>query len=220
MTKTSAFLLSVAALSLGACALSPNTQDDAPSVREAHPITVDQQAVAVRLPIDETREGLSRASLAQIDALVSQYRTRGHGPITVTAPVGGPSDRAAQQAAANVRAALHASGIPYDAMSGASVRTSGADKTIIVSFQSFVATGPACGRESGRVSRRLRNLRSDDFGCASQANLAAMIADPSDLHGAAPADGAGDATLTQAVVTRAITPTIVVDYQIQGQEAQ
>lgn len=218
MKTSSALLLSVAAFGLSACAFTPNTQDHARSVAEAHPITVDQQTVALRLPIDETRDGLSRASLSQIDSLVSRYRTRGHGPVTVTAPVGGASDRAAQEAAANVRAALFASGVPYDAMTGASVRTRDTGDAVIVSFQSFVATGPSCGRETDKVSRRLRNLGSEGFGCATQANLAAMIADPRDLHGGASADGTGDGDLTQAVVTRAIAQNEVITYELEAGE--
>ena len=208
-------LLTVAAFStLGACALTPNGTDDALSVREAHPITVDQQAVALRIGVDGTRGGLDRSDLARIDALVSDYRTRGHGPITVTAPVGGDSDRAAQRTAADVRTALHAAGVPYDAMAGASVRTARADE-VIVSFQSYVATGPSCGAGGYSVSRRLRNLRSEDFGCASQANLAAMISDPRDLHGGSAADGSGDDALTKAILERSLAQTEIPTYELE-----
>ena len=214
MTAKRAFLAAAATALTAACALTPNGPDEARTVAQAHPITVDQQTVALRVAIDDTRGGLSRADLARIDALVSEYRTRGHGPVTVTAPVGGASDRAAQRTAADVRSALHAFGMPYETMSGASVRTEEGD--VIVSFQSYVATGPACGRNGYSASRRLRNVRSENFGCANQSNLAAMIADPRDLHGAAAPDGSGDGKLTEAILTRAATQSPVVTYQVQG----
>ena len=209
-------LLAAALAPLAACALTPNGPREAMSVAEAHPITVDQQAVALRVRIDDTRRGLGRADLARLDALVSDYRTRGHGPITVTAPVGGPSDRAAQDAAASVRAALHAAGVPYEAMAGASLRSDTGE--IVVSFQSYVATAPACGRAPDAVNRQLRNLRSQDFGCASQVNLAAMIADPRDLHQGSRPDGAGSNALVSAIETRAATPSEIVTYELVTQE--
>lgn len=205
-----------AVLVLTACASTPGGADRAASVSQMHPIGVDQQAVAVRVPIDATRDGLDRASLARIDALVSDYRSRGHGPITVTAPVGA-SDRASQTTAAAVRAALHASGVPYEAMTGASLRTANQDE-IIVSFQAYVATAPVCGRAPGSALVQLRNQRSPDFGCAAQANLAAMISDPRDLHAGAVADGAGDDLLAGAVAANREAEVEVSDFEVEAGE--
>ena len=204
----------MAALALGACALTPNGPQHGASVQELHPITVDQQVVALRVGIDETRQGLGRDALAAIDGFVSAYRTKGHGPLTVTAPVGGASDRPAQEAAARVRAALNAAGVPYEDMRGASMRAEGASE-VIVSFQSYVATGPSCGANARTMARQQRNLRSLDFGCASQANLAAMIADPRDLHAGAAADGSGDDALVGAVVGRSQVEPTAVTYQAE-----
>ena len=207
-------LLAAAVLSLGACALTPNGPQHRLDVTQAQPIRVDQQTMALRVPVDGTRRGLGRADLAALDAFVSAYRTRGHGPLTVTAPVGSVSDRAAQEAAARVREGLHAAGIPYADMMGASVRTGSADE-VVVSFQSYVATGPACGRNADAFIRRQRGLTTADFGCFAQANLAAMVADPRDLHANGPSDGAGDEKLSEAITQRRDTPTEIIRYEIE-----
>ena len=205
-------LLAASLAPLAACALTPNGPQHAMSVAETHPITVDQQAVALRVPVDASRAGLGRGDLARLDGLVTDYRTRGHGPITVTAPVGAASDRAAQQTAADVRAALHAFGVPYEAMNGASMTTRGGGD-VVVSFQTYVATAPACGRAGSEVATRLRNIRTASFGCAAQVNLAAMIADPRDLHAGGAADGTGGESLVKAVTSLNEAEAPQVTYQ-------
>ena len=210
-------ILAAALAALAGCGSVSGPYDGARTVAEAHPITVDQQAVALRVAVDETRNGLDRGTLAQIEAFVTEYRTRGHGPITVTAPVGAASDRAAQDAAARVRAGLHAAGVPYEAMMGASLAAPGGGADVIASFQSYVATGPVCGRATSAAKRRFLNRRPEDFGCASQANLAAMIADPRDLHSGADGDGMGDTALVKAISERAATQTEIIEYEIEDE---
>ncbi|MBB4657736.1 CpaD family pilus assembly lipoprotein [Parvularcula dongshanensis] len=191
--------LAAAALLLGlpACGTLVASPEARLPVEERHPVTVDQQTMALRVPLDPEASGLSRAALADIDAFVNAYRTRGHGPITVTAPSGG-NDRLGAQTAADVRTALFASGIPYEEMRGATMR-GGNGREVVLSFTSYVASGPACGRFGGEVGRRLSNGVSNNFGCAAQSNLAAMIADPRDLQRPAAPDGSGDAGLVSAV---------------------
>ena len=197
---------------LPACQVVANGPNDAMSVAERHPVTVDQQTQTLLVPVDGTAQGLPRAQLAAIDAFVSAYRTRGYGPITVTAPGG----RDAGQAAADVRAALFASGVPYEEMRGASVRGGGGD-AVVVSFSAYAASAPACGNHAGILTARLANRAHPNFGCASQANLAAMIADPRDLHqGSAASDDADGSTAT-AIETQQGTPTATVTYDV-GQQ--
>ncbi|MFZ5617384.1 MAG: CpaD family pilus assembly lipoprotein, partial [Pseudomonadota bacterium] len=56
-----------------------------------------------------------------------------------------------------------------------------AARDIIVSYNHYVATPSACGIWEGDRERDYRNMRSPNFGCATQNNLAAMIGDPHDL---------------------------------------
>ena len=177
-------------LALPACAVVANDRFDALTVAERHPVTIDQQTETLLVPIDASAQGLPRAQLAAIDGFVSAYRTRGYGPITVTAPSGSADARASGQAAADVRAALFAAGIPYEEMRGATVRSASAD-AVIVSFAAYAASSPACGNYRGVMAARFANRPHPNFGCANQANLAAMVADPRDLHqGSAPTDDA------------------------------
>ena len=193
MMKTS-LLLGAAVILLSACGtFVANGPNDAMTHYERHPITVDQQTMSLAVTIDSTSHGLSRGQLAEIDNLVTAYRTRGHGPITVTAPAGTVADLDAAQTAADVRAALNSFGIDYRDIQGASVQTAGRPDAVIVSFTRYVASGPECGLFKSELSSRLRNIEAPNFGCADQHNLAAMVADPRDLtrmQSAAPTMGA------------------------------
>ncbi len=190
----------VLSVSISGCSLLYNDANDALTTAERHPITVDQQTVTLEIPVDQTLSGLSRGSLAELDAFLTEYRTRGHGPMTVTAPSGGPSDRDAQEAAANIRQALNAFGLAYSEMQGATYRRGAGNDGVIVSFTRYAASGPVCGVFSGEVKARLKSVRAPNFGCADQANLAAMVADPADLarmQPNAPSNGSQAATAVQ-----------------------
>ncbi len=93
----------------------------------------------------------------------------------------------AEAAAGNVRQVLYAAGVSNDAMVNADYRgVAESQGDVILSFTHYVATPSACGIWEGMRARDQRNMRSPNFGCAMQNNLAAMIGDPHDLI--APAD--------------------------------
>lgn len=201
---------------LAACGTLANGPDDAMTVSQAHPITVDQQTVTLLVPADGSAGGLPRDVLARIDAFVTEYRRRGQGPITVTAPSGSGDDLAGQQTAADVRAALNGSGIPYERMRGATVRAGAQGDQILLSFSSYVATGPRCGLQPGEKLNQLGNRRSANFGCATQSNLAAMIADPRDLVAPVGSDGVSDDALVGAIDNRQAVASEIVTYEIEN----
>lgn len=199
-------LLTVAAvLPLAGCSTFMNNEMQTTRAAERHPITVDQQTVSLRIAVDPTLHGLSRENMARLDQFMTAYRTKGHGPITVTAPSSGSTiDVEGQQTAANVRAALNQFGLQYEDMLGATYRTTSRERDVIVSFTRYVASGPVCGVFTGEQMARQRNMAAPNFGCTSQANLAAMIADPRDLTEAqtmAPTNGAAVAAAVRSTQT-------------------
>ena len=122
---------------------------------------------------------LADIDAARLRAFANSYLTRGHGPVTVTAPSGSGDD--SSDAAAAIRGKLNEAGVSWANITGASYRTGESDGQVVVSYTRYVATASECGNWQGLRSRTYRNLRSPNFGCASQNNLAAMVADPHDL---------------------------------------
>jgi len=174
--------LSVAALLAASCASGPfNGPQHAMTVAEEHPISVDSQVVTLTIDNDLTTTDLSSVDTARLRAFADAYMRDGHGPLTVTAPSGASSDFDGQETAADIRGALHEAGVPWSALAGATYRT-GADGTqLILSYTHYVATPSECGIWKGLKGRDYRNLRTPNFGCATQNNIAAVLADPHDL---------------------------------------
>ncbi|HBS36757.1 MAG TPA: hypothetical protein DEA50_17020 [Parvularcula sp.] len=176
MTRTVKTLLmsAAAALSAAGCATKYNGAEQAMSIEEEHPISVDSQTVTMTMAPSAALSSLDRARLR---AFADSYMRNGHGALTLTSPGGADAGQAAE-----IRAALSEYGVPEDSVAAASYRTGeGSASDVILSYTHYVATPSACGVWEGQRSRDFRNLRSPNFGCSSRNNLAAMIGDPRDL---------------------------------------
>ena len=178
-----------AAALLAGCAGAWNGAEQAMTVAEEHPISVDSQVVTLTIAIDPATNELTSLDKARLRAFADAYMNGGHGPLTVTAPAGTSNDGGARDLAVDVRNYLNEVGVDWAAINGASYRA-GDDrgKELILSYTHYVATASECGIWKGMRARDYANRQSPNFGCATQNNLAAMIADPRDLI--TPADGA------------------------------
>ncbi|NNL87629.1 MAG: CpaD family pilus assembly lipoprotein [Marinicaulis sp.] len=176
-------LLSSAALTLSACAGAFNGPEHALTVAEEHPISVDSQVVTMTLDVDSTVSELSSLDKARVRAFADAYLNQGHGPLTVTTPSGTSGDFDGKEKSADIREALNDAGVPWSSISGAAYRAGGEGdgKQVILSYTHYVATPSECGVWSGLRARDYRNMRSPNYGCATQNNIAAMLADPHDL---------------------------------------
>ena len=169
----------IAALA-GGCTNFKNGPDQALSIQQAHPISVDSQIVT--LTLNATATGLSSMDQARLRAFASSYIKDGHGTITITSPGSQYADGNANLLVGDIRTRLNDLGIDQAALNTTTYNNASAGTSdIIVSYTHYVATASACGLWSDLRERDKRNLMSPNFGCSSQNNLAAMIGDPRDL---------------------------------------
>ena len=183
-TSIKTALLAASALLTVSCAGGAfNGPEDAMTVAEAHPISVDSQTVTLTIDVDTSVSDISDVDRSRLRAFADSYLLNGHGPLTITAPSGTSNDQDGRETASDVRKALNDVGVPWSSISAATYRTSdsGDGDQLIVSYTHYVATASRCGDWSGMRSRDYKNLRSPNYGCATQNNIAAMIADPRDL---------------------------------------
>ncbi len=174
-------VVSALALCVAGCAAGFNGPEHAMTVAETHPISVDSQVVTLTIDADATTTDLSDRDQARLGAFANAYLVNGHGPLTITAP-SGFADADGHEAAADIRQALNDAGVSWEALSGATYRTGGDQgDQLIISYTRYVATASECGIWSGVRSRDYRNMRSPNYGCAMQNNIAAMLSDPHDL---------------------------------------
>ena len=81
-----------------------------------------------------------------------------------------------------------------------------ADGSVMVYVERYTVTSPDCQRWSEASASNPNNAPGQPFGCASQGNLAAMVADPRDLV-TGKRDGANPDTARKAVKAYRIKPT-------------
>ena len=174
MTSTirTLLLLTAAISSVGCAATRFNGAEQALSIEEEHPVSVDSQTVTMTLAAAGASDDLSELDSARLRAFADSYMRNGHGALTVTSPGDG--------GAAGICQSLYDFGVPQSAIAEAAYR-GGDGRDIILSYTRYVATPSACGVWEGEGERNARNMRSPNFGCAAQNNLAAMIGDPHDL---------------------------------------
>lgn len=156
------------ALMLGACA----AQVEPPVVEygEKYPIGIRSETVAMTLPFGPVAASSADDEQRRFAGFVAGYLDRSHGPLTVVAPA----------EPTVLRARLIAAGIPPGSIN-AVVSTDGAEDTLVLRYERYVATLPQCGDWSGPAGFDPLNRAHSNFGCAAQANMGAMAADPADL---------------------------------------
>lgn len=189
-----------AALALAGCGGFNGVADAQYDASRVHPISVDTDVPSLTILAARGKTGLTDGDRAAVAAFAAAYKERGHGALTVATPSGSPNAAAAVNVLAEVRDALGERGVPADAISYTPYRASSADSDapLILSYKRYVATPSPCGNWSTDYAHDPKNVPPPNFGCATQNNLAAMLADPADLvepRNMTPADAARRATV-------------------------
>lgn len=169
-----AILVSLAAAAvLAACATPAGELPRAGAVAET---------VRIEMPVDPRDIGLTWAQLELVEALAGEYKARGHGPFVISYPQNAGNADAAIGAIANVRNALYGHGLDWSQIGGGAYEARGyAQAPIIFSFTRYRAVAPECENRWTDARNARPGGRWGGFGCATEQNLAAMVADPRDL---------------------------------------
>jgi pilus assembly protein CpaD len=176
------------AASLAACQHKPPEAEAGPaqaSYADRHRIEVRQAGERLVLQVAPGEVALNSGMRAQVRGLADSYLRWGHGALVVSTPAGGANADAAAVIANEARMALVEAGVPYDVVTGASYDASGVDSApLVLSFTRYEARAPDCAPLWEQdLAHQSNNRPWESFGCATQANLAAMVEDPRDLLG-------------------------------------
>ncbi len=186
MTKTLRRLTPLALiLGLSACASAP-PRDGA--VADA-PTALDQFRAPVRALPQEVRlavhaQGVSQGQARALTDLVAGWRAAEGGEVVIQAPSGGPDSGAVYRMGESVRAFLIGQGVPVPAVKVVGYDGGGTPAApLVVGYLRYEVDVPRCGQQWENLSSTWNNRVSENFGCATTANLAAQIANPADLAG-------------------------------------
>jgi pilus assembly protein CpaD len=176
------------ALVLSGCYVQQNTAGDIPfDYRKRHPITLKEGEKTVEIFVGTNRGGLTDGQGADVLAFARLWKREATGGIVIDVPADTPNEMAAKGALREINSIFAASGVPPHVIS---VRpyTPPPNKlaSIRLNFSKIVAQAGPCGLWPGDIGPAAdpsyqENRPYWNLGCASQRNLAAMVANPADL---------------------------------------
>jgi pilus assembly protein CpaD len=177
------------ALAAGACKHDPVITNTVPvDYRSRHPILVAERPHSIDILIGAGRGGLTATQRAQVAAFGSSWRREGNGYLQVNVPKGTRNERAANATVREITSILHSVGVPQKAIAVRPYRPEQAFDVppIRLAFPVMSAEVRNCGLwpdDLGPTSdpKYWSNEPYSNFGCATQRNLAAMVAEPADL---------------------------------------
>lgn len=188
-SRTAARLLAVGGLAamLAGCYEHTVEVDYPYSISERHPISIGQGSHTVQVFLGEFRGGLTPSQRADVLAFAQGWRHEATGSIKIDVPSNRRTSRAAAASLREIFSILSASGIPRRAVYvGRYEAPSSALSSIRLNYSKLTAYAGPCGLwpkdlGPGGGETYKRNWPYWNFGCATQHNIAAMVANPADL---------------------------------------
>lgn len=153
--------------------------------RTNHPIVINEQEETLDVPVASADTHISVAQASSIGGFVSQFASNGSGFVQVLLPSGSANAAAANRVHPHVVRALRKGGVPARNIVSATYDAGGIEATapIRISYRAMSASTDTCGKWPEDLSETTENRNYENFGCASQNNLAGMVANPADLIG-------------------------------------
>jgi pilus assembly protein CpaD len=180
------------AVVLGAC---NHTQEAVPvasapsDYRQRHPIVVQEADRTLQVFVGTNRGGLTAPQRTDVTAFAQTWLNEGTGPIVVDMPVSTPNARSATQSLTDIQGVFSSVGIPARGVTVRRYTPADAREfaTIRLNYPRVTADAGPCGLWPEDLGPSFRNpiyqenRPYSNLGCAHQRNLAAMVANPSDL---------------------------------------
>ena len=149
----------------------------------AHPITFQARVEELSIEVPPHGQGLSQNQYADVYRFARRYKAESNGALTVSLPstarlgsgFGGPLEdireavREAEVAEARVRRGQHARG-------------RGGSGVLKLSYTRPIAVPPECGNWHRNVIEERERVPYPQWGCATQRNIAGMVANGRDLQ--------------------------------------
>lgn len=153
--------------------------------RTNHPIMIAEKNEAIDLAVAAGDRGMTHSQRTALDGFLDSYDKSALPLITIAVPSGSANEVAAANAAGDFRRFIRSRGIPESRIGMTSYQAPAVDVSapIRVSYIGLKAQTDKCGRWPDDLLNDTENKHYANFGCSYQNNLAAQIANPSDLLG-------------------------------------
>jgi pilus assembly protein CpaD len=180
-------LLVGSAFLLGLAGCATDSQYDTVSslpddYRIAHPIMIDERLQTIDVPIG-IDAGLSTSMRGNIVGFAQRFKASRSTVMAIVVPDGSPNEVNAVRISHQVHDVLVSAGISPAALDfrrySAGPKESGAP--IRLAYAKIAAHVEGCGAWTANLDNDPKNRNYGNFGCATQANLAAIVENPLDL---------------------------------------
>ncbi|SDR17836.1 CpaD family pilus assembly protein [Pseudovibrio sp. Tun.PSC04-5.I4] len=151
--------------------------------RKRHPIVITEAPENFDIPVSGEMRNLNRSLKVAIAAFGQEAGIDGNGFVEVLMPSGSANEAAVRSIAPQIRSALKAGGVDADriVLRTYPVSDMAASAPLRLSFMRIKGVVRNCGNWPNAMNGGDQNIDYPNLGCASQANLAAMVDNPADL---------------------------------------
>jgi pilus assembly protein CpaD len=154
--------------------------------RLRHPITMQESDHSIELFIGSNRGELTPTQRAQVLSFGLGWKREATGGIVIARPVGSSNEQASADAMREIGSILAASGMPPQSIMMRTYPAQSSVATVRISYPKITAQAGPCGIWPEDIGPSMTRSHDENrpywnFGCATQRNLAAMVAEPADL---------------------------------------
>lgn len=153
--------------------------------RTNHPIVIAEKEETIDLPVGVGDRGATATQRQSLEGLLANYDKTAAPTLNIVTPSGSANAAAAAETARDFALIAKENGVPASRIMIASYQASPqeASAPVRVSFAAMRAQTDKCGRWPEDLLQTSENKHYANFGCSYQNNIAAQIANPSDLLG-------------------------------------
>lgn len=180
----SAALVGALALALAGCR---DSLDDLTAVQlndpeQRHAITMGSRTETLIVPVPSAGDSLAPTQEDDVMHFLARYKAEGRGKLRVSSSAGPGGQLTATQALRELQVLVDDAGIAPWTVEVVRHPSSSARRGLKLSYERVIAVPPVCGDWSENLGRPNRERTpAPNFGCATQRNLAVMVANPRDL---------------------------------------
>jgi pilus assembly protein CpaD len=154
--------------------------------RARHPITVKEGNKSLVVLVGAGRGGLSPTQRAEVLAFAQNWKREATGGVTIDRPVGAYNEHAATDTLRETLSIMEQAGIPHNGIGIRPYNPVTRNAPLRLNYPLMKAVAGPCGLWPDDLGpsyeqKHFENREYYNFGCASQRNLASMVADPADL---------------------------------------
>lgn len=156
--------------------------------RQRHPISIVEKDRTLKVFVGSARNGLTPEQRIEVLDYALAWRGEGTGRFVIDQPIGVRNPGAASVALREIRSIMAAAGVPAETVKVQSYRV--ADRSLLavisIHYPRVAAVAGPCGRWPDDLGpsenpKHYQNVQYYNFGCATQRNFAAQVANPADL---------------------------------------